>query len=109
MKNERITQLFEFYTQNPHDTFVLYAIANEYNTQNDPGKALEYYGELLSQDPNYLGAYYQIAKIHEKMGDLSLAIFFYKKGIRIATTQNDLKTLQELHQALILIDDDDED
>ena len=44
------------------------------------------------------------------MDNAPLAVFFYKKGILIATQQKDLKTLAELQAALALITpDDDED
>lgn len=110
MQNARLEQLFQFYSENSQDCFVLYAIATEYVSLAQYSEALRYFGELLSVNVGYLGAYYHIAKVHEKMDNAPLAVFFYKKGILIATQQKDLKTLSELQAALALITpDDDED
>ncbi len=39
----------------PSDSFVLFAIAKEYESAGDNVKALEYYQKLKSADPEYVG------------------------------------------------------
>ncbi len=107
MHNSKIEQLLEFLKEDPDDTFTRYALALEYDKQNDV-RAEVYYAELLVDFPDYLATYYHAGKYYEKIdGEKAKAI--YSKGISVALTQNNNKALQELRNALSLLEDEMED
>jgi Tfp pilus assembly protein PilF len=107
----RLDQLFEFYQEDPHDAFTIYAIATEY-LKIDPAKAMVYYQKLLTEHEDYVGTYYHAAKLHEVLGEKDLAEKVYKKGMQISRQAGNLHTFSELQQAynkLMGLDYEDED
>ncbi len=99
--NQRLEKLVLFYSQNPHDAFINYALAHEYHTQNDTQNALKHYQYLTENRPDYLPTYYQLGKLYEQLNQTQNAIDCYNKGITIANQQNDTKTKAELNNAKI--------
>ena len=99
-----IEHLNELLKENKKDTFLLYALALEHVKINDFLKAKNIFQQLIIEDPNYLATYFQYGNLLAQIGDLKLAEVIFKKGIDIATTQNKIKTRQELEQALFLLD-----
>jgi tetratricopeptide (TPR) repeat protein len=105
MSSPRFLQLLEMLKTEPNDSFLNYALALEYAKSNDLEKAIELIEALLLKDENYLGAYYQLGKLHEQIGDLQEAIVNYNKGIEIAKKLNNKKTLGELNEALMMLEE----
>ncbi|MFY9311118.1 MAG: tetratricopeptide repeat protein [Bacteroidia bacterium] len=105
MMTSRILSIQEMLEKEPGDSFLRYALALEYSKE-DISKAIELLEELLAKDPNYLGAYYQLGKYYEQNGNTSKAADCYTKGITIAKAQNNRKTLGELNEALLMLDED---
>lgn len=118
----RLNQLLEFLEKEPQDTFLLYAIATEYQ-KTDTHKAIEYYEILLQNHSNYIPTYYHAAQLYADLGNYQKANHIYLKGINkceseIYQTQKDnkeinkttLKALQELKSAheLFLMEFEDE-
>jgi len=93
--------LLTYLADDPRDSFSLFAIANEYAGQGRREEALRYFDELVTIDPNYVGAYYHLAKLLEDMGDKSRAIETYRKGIEIADLLHDSHSKAELQSALM--------
>lgn len=106
--SKRLKQLFAFLDNNPNDTFVLFALAKEYEKLEDQKKALEYYLKLLEVDINYVGAYYHLGKLYELQGLIEKAFFTYKKGMLIAKKAGDQHALSELAGAKLALGDDDD-
>ncbi len=104
----RLKQLFAFLDNNPNDTFVLFAIAKEYEKLDDDEKALEYYLKLLEIDVNYVGAYYHLGKWYENQDLVKKAFFTYKEGMAIAKKAGDTHALSELAGAKLALGDDDD-
>lgn len=104
MSNQRLNQILEMLKSEPRDSFLNYALALEYAKENNISKAIELIQELLSQDENYLGAYYQLGKYYEQNLQKEKAIMIYQKGILIARQQKNNKTLVELNEALLMLD-----
>ena len=96
---ERIKQLEQFITDDPADPFNYYALALEH-AKVDEQKALHTFTYLITNHKDYLPTYYQLAKFYESMGRKENAAIIFREGIKIATQQNDLKTLRELRSAL---------
>lgn len=105
--DSRLDQLLKMLETEPTDSFLNYALALEYAKTNDLGKAIKLIEELLTRDPNYLGAYYQLGNYYELVKQPKMAVNTYKKGIDIAIQQKNRKTQSELNEALMQLDEDD--
>lgn len=105
MASSRLLQIVNMLKDEPHDSFLTYALALEYVKMKELNKAIEIIERLLNRDENYLGAYYQLGKLYEETAQTDKAIATYTKGIMIAGKQNNKKTLSELQQAIFLIEE----
>lgn len=105
MSLTRLQQVQEMLKNEPHDSFLNYALAIEYAKEKKLEKAIEIIESLLKRDENYLGAYYQLGQLYEQTGKTQNAIEAYNKGISIAKQQNNKKTLGELSTALMLLEE----
>lgn len=104
--NQRLEKLKEMERQKPDDAFIKFAIAQEYvHTHNDE-KAVIYFELLLEAFPEYVPTYYQYGKLYERINDFAAAANVYKKGITVAKAANELKTVGELNEALMLVEDE---
>ncbi len=99
MQNPRLDKLFEFLEADQNDSFLLYAIATEYNVQNDSENALKYYLKLTENHPDYVGTYYHLGKLQEKLDDKDKAVAAYQKGMEVARAKRDMHALSELQGA----------
>lgn len=97
--SDRIALLESMLTEDPNDTFVLYAIAKEYE-EVDQQKALKAYLDLKNVDPQYVGLYYHLGKLYEELGDAENAKSTYEDGIKVAKKLADFHSLSELNNAL---------
>ncbi len=95
----RLQQLLSLLDQSPKDSFVRFAIAKEYESEGNPGKALEFYTELLDDDPDYVGAYFHLARLQAEQKDNEAAFKTYDKGIEVAKRLSDHHALSELMSA----------
>lgn len=102
---QRLAKIHEMLIQEPEDSFLNYALALEYAKTANLKKAIELIENVLKRDENYLGAYFQLGKFYEQIGDFQKAAIIYNKGILIAQKKKDNKTLAELSEALIMIED----
>ena len=104
----RINQLKTFLKDNPKDSFLLYALAKEYQGSGQFDEALHQFQVLLEEDPNYVGAYYHLGKLYESMEQPSKAFFTYKKGMEVADLVNDQHAKSELAGAKLNLGDDED-
>lgn len=102
---DRLSQLEEMLKEDPHDPFIQYGIALEYAKNGDVPEAISRIEKLLSEKPDYLGAYYQLGQYYEVEGNNEEAIDTYKRGIILAEKLKNQKTLNELREALQQIED----
>ncbi len=102
--SDRLTKLQDLLHHQPHDTFLLYAVAMEYRKLGKLPEALCYLARVLERDPTYAVAYQQAAQIHEVAGNLNSAQEAYRAGIQIARTKGDLHAAVEMQAALTLIE-----
>lgn len=99
MNSTRFQQLQALLQDNPQDSFLLFAIAKEYEKAQDWQEALAYYLKLLEQDAGYIGAYYHLAKLYEKIEQPEKALEVYQRGMDLATAIGDRHALSELAAA----------
>ncbi|KQN38614.1 hypothetical protein ASE92_04090 [Pedobacter sp. Leaf41] len=99
MSSSRLAKLLEFLESDPNDPFILYALATEYNTQNDKEKAYSFYLQLTDKHPGYVGTYYHLGKLLEKDDQKDKAIEVYQKGMAVARNKRDMHAFSELQGA----------
>jgi Tfp pilus assembly protein PilF len=97
-KFDRISQLLKFSEEDPSDPFNYYALALEYQNQDNP-LATKYYDILLSKHPDYLPTYYHAAAYFAAMDLPRKAGQIYQKGIKLATLQGNKHAKKELENA----------
>ena len=105
----RLNQLFTFLESQPNEPFIIFAIAKEYEGNNDNFKALEYYTRLQETTPQYVGLYYHLGKLYERLGEPDQALTTYKKGMIVAKQEKDMHAYNELAGAKMNLSDDDDD
>jgi tetratricopeptide (TPR) repeat protein len=101
----RLEQLQQMLAQEPDDEFLRYAIAIEYVSVSNFEKAIDCFKNILQTNSEYLAAYYQLGKCYEEVKQFDAAKNIYTKGIDIAQKQSKTKTLNELKEALLLLED----
>lgn len=97
---DRITKLKEFLAANPNDSFVRHALALEYIKLGNDEVASGLFTELLNREPGYVGSYYHLAKLLERMEQTAEAIKVYEKGMEEAKKAGDEHAFGELRGAL---------
>jgi Tfp pilus assembly protein PilF len=100
MRNDRLAQLLSFLEKEPKDSFLKYALATEYLGMGDDQTALSYFTDLIETDPNYVGTYYHLGKLYERLAEKEKAEKIYKDGIIISKKASNLHAASELQQAL---------
>lgn len=96
---DRINKILEYLQAHPEDSFLQHALALEYIKLGDDGKARELFEEILIREPGYVGSYYHLAKLLERVGQTDLAIQWYEKGMEAARAKGDQHALGELRSA----------
>ena len=93
---ERIEKLKEFLAASPEDSFLRHALALEYVKIGDEQQARSLFEELLARDENYIGSYYHLAKLLERLDEIDNAIKYSKENTALLlkiTTQSNGKNL----------------
>ena len=102
--SKRLEQLLDMLSKNV-DSFLLFAIAKEYEKAAENELAKEYYKRLVSEFPDYVGTYYHFGKLLEKSAETDAAIEIYNKGIAIAKALGDQHAWSELAEAKLNLED----
>ena len=82
------------------DPFLHFGVAMEYLSMNDGKNALDKLQYIHDRFPDYLPAYYLLAKQYESFNQTEKAVEVYEKGITLAISQKENKTAGELRSAL---------
>lgn len=96
---ERIKKLKEFLKASPADSFLQHALALEYIKLGNDAEARHLFETILTTNPAYIGSYYHLAKLLEKMNDTHLAMEWYQKGMAAAQAASDMHAYNELRAA----------
>lgn len=100
MGSNRIAQLEQFLSEDPDDTFVLFALAKEHASLNNIEESRKYFARLRATDPDYVGLYYHLGKLEERAGNTAAAEAAYRDGMETARRMGDGHALSELQGAL---------
>lgn len=97
--SQRLDLLLGILKETPTDSFVIFAIAKEYENIGNQNEAIQYYHNLYQIDPDYVGLYFHWGKLHEEMNASDKAIEIYSLGIAVASLQKDGHAERELRAA----------
>ena len=97
---ERITKLKEFLHASPKDCFLQHALALEYIKLGDEEQAKALFEDIVNREPGYVGTYYHLAKLLERINHTEEAIKVYERGMEEAKKAGDVHAYGELKGAL---------
>jgi Tfp pilus assembly protein PilF len=95
----RIEKLLEYMKTSDKDSFLQHALALEYIKIGKDNEARELFNDILLREPSYIGSYYHLGKLLERVGDTSKAIRIYERGMQEAKKAGDNHTYSELQAA----------
>ena len=96
---DRIEKLKEYLNASGKDSFLQHALALEYIKIGDDLAAKDLFNDILRREPTYVGSYYHLAKVLERLGDIEKAIRIYERGLEEAKAADDTHTYNELRAA----------
>jgi Tfp pilus assembly protein PilF len=96
---ERIEKLRQYLEASPGDNFLQHALALEYIKNGDDAQAQQLFENILDRDPKYVGSYYHLAKLLERVGNNEQAIQWYERGMIAAKEAGDQHSYNELMAA----------
>ncbi|MGK0391251.1 MAG: tetratricopeptide (TPR) repeat protein [Maribacter sp.] len=106
--SDRLELLKSMLEKSPKDSFLLFAIAKEYEGLGENKAALDFFLNLKESQPDYVGLYYHLGKLYEKNDEIETAFFTYKDGMEVAKAAGDQHALSELAGAKLFLGDDDD-
>lgn len=104
MNEDRMKMILEMLQNNPDDSFLKYAAALEYKKHYKIESAIVLLTQLAESDPDYLATYYQLGKLLQEQSRFKEAAHYFSKGLDIARSKNENKTVIELSEALLMMD-----
>ena len=96
---DRIEKLLNFLASQPSDNFLRHALALEYIKAGNDAEARALFTDIVTETPSYVGTYYHLAKLLEKMGEQAEAITWYEKGLEACKIAGDKHAYSELQAA----------
>ena len=96
---DRVEKIKDMLPENPNDSFLCHALALEYIKIGNDGDAKRLFESILDNEPGYIGSYYHLAKLLERIGETDAAIKVYEKGMEEAKKVGDDHSLSELRSA----------
>jgi Tfp pilus assembly protein PilF len=96
---ERIDKIKMMLADNPADNFLQHALALEYIKLGNDADARKLFEAILEREPGYVGSYYHLAKLLERIGETDNAIKIYEKGMEETKRIGDNHAFGELRSA----------
>jgi len=96
---DKIEKLKEYLQASPGDSFLKHALALEYIKIGNDTDARELFESILQIEPGYVGTYYHLAKLLERIGDTEGAIKVYENGMGETKRAGDNHAYSELKAA----------
>ncbi|MEP6616508.1 MAG: tetratricopeptide repeat protein [Ginsengibacter sp.] len=92
----RIEKLKQYLETSGKDSFLQHALALEYIKEGNDTEAKNLFNDILKREPTYIGSYYHLGKVLERLGDTGKAIRIYEKGMAMAREAGDNHSYNEL-------------
>lgn len=96
---DRIEKLKEYLQAQPNDSFLQHALALEHIKLGDDKLAKALFENVVQHEPGYIGSYYHLGKLLERIGENDTAISTYEKGMAQAKAAKDMHAYNELQAA----------
>lgn len=96
---DRVGKIRQMLAENPKDSFLCHALALEHIKMGNDSEARKLFESVLENEPAYIGSYYHLAKLLERIGETEAAIKVYEKGMEEARRAGDDHSLSELRSA----------
>lgn len=94
-------------SEDPQNSFVLFALAKEYEGEGNPTSAIELMEELRRHDPLYTGLYYHLASLYKQTGQSLKCREVLTIGINVCEAHRQSHDLAELRQFLMNLEIDE--
>lgn len=104
--NDRLDQLRTLLADEPHDTFLRYAVALELKRLGRTEEAIADLQMLVRDEPGHVASYYQLALLLGEMGRNTEAIEVCKAGSLQCIVTGDRKARAELFALQVTLEDD---
>jgi tetratricopeptide (TPR) repeat protein len=95
----RVEKILEMIANGGKDSFLQHALGLEYIKMGKDEEALVQFKELLEREPQYVGTYFHLGKLYEKLARVDEAIITYDCGMEEAKKANDKHSYNELMMA----------
>lgn len=99
--SDKIKTLARNIKADPDDSFSKFALALEFLKRDDLRRAKVLFEDVYRNDPQYVGVYYHLGKLYERLDMPGKAVKLYNEGIEIAATQKEHRNEKELKEALV--------
>jgi Tfp pilus assembly protein PilF len=96
---DKIEKLKAYLLVSPKDNFLRHALGLEYIKIGDELAAKSLFEAILLDSPDYVGTYYHLAKLLERLSLTEEAIQWYEKGMDAALKAGDKHAFGELRSA----------
>jgi Tfp pilus assembly protein PilF len=99
MAMNRIEQIKQMLEKTPGDDFLKHALALEYLKTGEEETAKDCFIGLLKNNPQYVGSYYHLALLLDRLGERDEAIRYFEQGMQLAKEKGDNHAFNELRSA----------
>jgi len=96
----KIDQLKQFLKATPNDSFLQHALALELIKLGNDEDAKLLFENVLLNEPAYVGSYYHLGKLLERIDNFPAALKMYELGMQQAKLAKDNHSFNELQGAL---------
>jgi hypothetical protein len=96
-RREKIEALLK---DEPHDQFLRYGLAVEFDNEDRPGEALAIFRGLMTGQPPHVASFFRGAQLLVKLDEIEEARTVLRDGIEIARQQGDLHAAGEMGELL---------
>lgn len=101
-----MNQIKALLADSPDDAFLLFALAKEFESSGEREQALQQYLLLRQKNPGYVGTYYHLGKLYEKLERKDEALEAYTAGMDEAQKAGDRHAWSELSSAKLELEFD---
>jgi tetratricopeptide (TPR) repeat protein len=95
----RVDKILEMMQAGGKDPFLQHALALEYIKIGELESALDQFVDLLDANPDYVGSYYHLGKLYERLNKPQMAITTYENGMDVAKRLKEQHAYNELMSA----------
>jgi tetratricopeptide (TPR) repeat protein len=103
-QQKRIEKLLVRLSQNPNDSFLLYALGMEYKSLGDFPKTLNYFERVIASDAGFVPVYLQKAMVHRHLGELTKCRFTLEAGLSHAIESSQLHARDKMIEMLEMLE-----